>query len=322
MADEPFALSLAEQELPAEADYGAICAAVMDSARGRWFLQEYARRNRHADTERLLAALARIEGVIRDERTARHDTRTALIDMASTIAMACADLAEVKPDPDVSNEAAAPSPASDIAVAAQRLADLAWTLRERGLELATCDEIEAIAKAVLAASALHDPKDRRVHRLAEALQYLARRIDALLGAEAVDSPVAVKGNGTAAAEPTALDKLDFRPDYQRGETAGIVLMKRSAEPVTAPEEPPALPVQEQTARTDFAAETSATKAQQSSGAPAQVLASPHAQTPIAAPSQEPPPAPAHAEPTSPVAVAGPLAALAAMSDEERIALFT
>ena len=52
MADEPFALSTVPPELPAEADYDAICAAVMATARGRWFLQEYSRRNRNTDTER------------------------------------------------------------------------------------------------------------------------------------------------------------------------------------------------------------------------------------------------------------------------------
>src|SRR4051794_20955367 len=48
-----------------EADYEAIEAAVMETTRGRWFLAEYARRNRQADTAMLLAALARLEDVVR-----------------------------------------------------------------------------------------------------------------------------------------------------------------------------------------------------------------------------------------------------------------
>jgi hypothetical protein len=48
-------------------DYQAIEAAVMETARGRWFLAEYARRNRQADTAMLLAALTRLENVIRSE---------------------------------------------------------------------------------------------------------------------------------------------------------------------------------------------------------------------------------------------------------------
>src|SRR5205823_4226706 len=44
------------------------------------------------------------------------------------------------------------------------------------------------ARTVLAASALHDPADDRARSLGEALQYLGRRIDAMLDASAV--PVA------------------------------------------------------------------------------------------------------------------------------------
>ena len=43
------------------ADYDAIAAAVMETGRGRWFLAEYARRNRQADTEMVLSAIARLE---------------------------------------------------------------------------------------------------------------------------------------------------------------------------------------------------------------------------------------------------------------------
>ncbi len=35
---------------PDEADYHAFCTALSESARGRAFLAEYARRNRNADT--------------------------------------------------------------------------------------------------------------------------------------------------------------------------------------------------------------------------------------------------------------------------------
>src|SRR3954451_16186732 len=63
MADEAFALSpiSARAAMPGEADYDAISAAFMETSRGRWFLAEYARRNRNADTSMVLDAVARIE---------------------------------------------------------------------------------------------------------------------------------------------------------------------------------------------------------------------------------------------------------------------
>ena len=42
-------------------DFETIEDAVMETARGRWFLREYARRMRAADTNRLLDAISRIE---------------------------------------------------------------------------------------------------------------------------------------------------------------------------------------------------------------------------------------------------------------------
>src|SRR5215475_12068485 len=66
MADEVFALSpiSARAALPSEQDYDAIREAFMETARGRWFLDEYARRNRNADTRMVLDAVARIEETI------------------------------------------------------------------------------------------------------------------------------------------------------------------------------------------------------------------------------------------------------------------
>jgi hypothetical protein len=42
-------------------DFDTIEAAVMETGRGRWFLKEYARRNRNADTLAVLAALERLK---------------------------------------------------------------------------------------------------------------------------------------------------------------------------------------------------------------------------------------------------------------------
>jgi len=46
---------------PDEADYHAFCAALSESARGRAFLAEYARRNRNTDTRPLLTAIERLQ---------------------------------------------------------------------------------------------------------------------------------------------------------------------------------------------------------------------------------------------------------------------
>ena len=70
MADEAFALSpiSARATLPREEDYAAIAEAFMETSRGRWFLTEYAKRNRNADTRMVLDAVARIEQSLAAQR--------------------------------------------------------------------------------------------------------------------------------------------------------------------------------------------------------------------------------------------------------------
>src|SRR5580704_13318660 len=66
MANQAFALSpiSARASVPSEEDYEAIREAFMETARGRWFLDEYAKRNRNSDTRMVLDAVARIEQTI------------------------------------------------------------------------------------------------------------------------------------------------------------------------------------------------------------------------------------------------------------------
>lgn len=63
MANEPSALAV-EPEAPSEDDYRAFSAALSETARGRAFLAEYARRQRAADTDMLLAAVERLEELV------------------------------------------------------------------------------------------------------------------------------------------------------------------------------------------------------------------------------------------------------------------
>ena len=68
----PAALSAGED------DYRALHDALSSNARGREFLAKFARRNRHADTEMLLAALDRLEARMRADGTAHERLRDEL----------------------------------------------------------------------------------------------------------------------------------------------------------------------------------------------------------------------------------------------------
>lgn len=102
------------------ADYAAIEEAVMETARGRWFLLEYARRQRAAETQRLADAVDRLERAV--------ETMQPQFD---------AVVAAPGPLP------ALVAPTNETAAAvAEKLSDIVWTMRERGVGDQFCAELE------------------------------------------------------------------------------------------------------------------------------------------------------------------------------------
>src|SRR5215216_5257523 len=175
------------------ADYDAIESAVMETSRGRWFLAEYARRHRHADTEMLLGALERLENVVRGESVDSLDRlRLGLVDMAKVIAQTKAEIAALKPEVSKSgriDEAteeldsvvqATETATSDILAAAEQIQEIAWTLREQGLDAQHCDFLDERATDVYTACAFQDLTGQRTRKLIEVLRFLESRIDAMI----------------------------------------------------------------------------------------------------------------------------------------------
>jgi hypothetical protein len=168
MADEAFALSpiSARATLPSEEDYAAIAEAFMETSRGRWFLTEYAKRNRNADTRMVLDAVARIEQSLvaqREENLEREaslqrDEGLSAQQAAEAVAAAAAAqerlteaLAAIRSSVEAAEESAVE--ALDSLALEQRLApvrkgarvlrEIAWRLREIGNDGRICDLIDS-----------------------------------------------------------------------------------------------------------------------------------------------------------------------------------
>ena len=168
MADEAFALSpiSARATLPREEDYAAIAEAFMETSRGRWFLTEYAKRNRNADTSMVLDAVARIEQSLtaqRDETLEREanlqrEEGLSAQQAAEAVAAAAAAqdrlteaLAAIRNSVEAAEESAVE--ALDSLALEQRLApvrkgarvlrEIAWRLREIGNDGRICDLIDS-----------------------------------------------------------------------------------------------------------------------------------------------------------------------------------
>jgi hypothetical protein len=150
MADEAFALSpiSARAAQPSEEDYAAISEAFMETSRGRWFLGEYAKRNRNADTRLVLDAVARIEESIAAQKQATAD---------NTLADALAAIRVAVGEAQASVTTALDGLALDQHLAPVRkgarvMREISWRLREIGADSRICDILDAQAGVIEAAT--------------------------------------------------------------------------------------------------------------------------------------------------------------------------
>ncbi|MDV2985866.1 UNVERIFIED_CONTAM: hypothetical protein Q9R58_16260 [Methylobacteriaceae bacterium AG10] len=203
--------------------YDAIEDAVRETERGRWFLTEYARRNRNADTEVLLDAIRRIENVVTTDRPDDVGRfRGDLMEMADAIARTRAEVAALSAPEQgesrltVASEAldaivrATERATSDILSAAEEVQEAAWTLRETGADSALCDALDRHATQIYTACSFQDLTAQRTSRVVHTLRYLENRIASMIGiwGNPDDAVPSLDPDAHAAAAPAALDQND------------------------------------------------------------------------------------------------------------------
>jgi hypothetical protein len=146
MANEAFALSpiTARAVQPSEEDYDAISQAFMETSRGRWFLGEYAKRNRNADTRMVLDAVARIEEAIVAQRQPAPESGLAealtairgAVDQAQTAAATAVESLALE-------ENLAP-----IRRGVRVIREISWRWREIGADGRICDLLDSQVGAI------------------------------------------------------------------------------------------------------------------------------------------------------------------------------
>ena len=177
-----------------ESDFEAIELAVMETERGRWFLDQYASRNRHADTQVLLTALSRIEKsiAIHREPTEIDKFRLDVLEMSRAIAKTHAEIAAIKPNElgggrlfQASGEldsivSATEQATSEILAAAEKIQETAWTLRESGVEGSVCDGLDERATEIYMACSFQDLTAQRIRKVIDALGFLEKRVNTMV----------------------------------------------------------------------------------------------------------------------------------------------
>jgi hypothetical protein len=181
MPHEPLALPDLLAGLPDEADYEAVYAAVMATERGRRFLAEYAKRNRHANTDMLVCAIARIEAGIRGEPCPQPIGE--FFEIAAAIDRIDAALAAGKTS-------------AIIFDAIERIQDIAYVLHERPVEQSLCDALDGVIREISDALVSPDGTPENVRKATELLHALRGRVTAMI----VPSTGAAEGPAAAAAD--------------------------------------------------------------------------------------------------------------------------
>jgi hypothetical protein len=185
-----------------EVEYEAVEEAIMQNPRGRWFLGEFARRNRATDTSRVLEAIDRLYSAalgVRGDVQLELFTRD-LEDMHDAITETRRDLAAIKPREGLTTRihapehdldavaAAAERATADIVSAVESLQDICEKLRAQEADADLCDEIETHARGIFMASAFQDMTGQRIARLVAAVNYLDHRVKAMLAMAQGETP--------------------------------------------------------------------------------------------------------------------------------------
>jgi chemotaxis protein CheZ len=205
-----------------ESDYEAIEAAVMETEKGRWFLAEYARRHRNADTEIVLSAIGGLERMMKRERRPDVDRiRLDIGEMKDAIERTKAEIAQIKHDAaqgshfdKASSELDAivsqtEQATSDILAAAEKIQEIAWTMREAGIEEEICQAVEDLTTTIYMACSFQDLTGQRTQKVVHVLRYLEHRIDSMIDIWGMEESEVRK---TSAEAGGAGPVLDTRPD--------------------------------------------------------------------------------------------------------------
>ena len=190
--------------------YEQIEAAVMETARGRWFLSEFARRNRHTDTTMVLNAIETLQRrlvdipaleasapapVMAEPALPYQRLQVDIIEMARAIARAEREIRQIRHDGVTATQYSSASDELDAVVAtteqatstilsaAEQIQEYAWTRREQAADdTSDCDMLDRCATEIYTACGFQDLTAQRIRKVVDALRFLDGRLKSILEA--------------------------------------------------------------------------------------------------------------------------------------------
>ena len=174
--------------------FNALESAVRETARGRAFLDEFARRLRAAETDRVLSAIDRLSQVHNDRAASGHldVLRRELETMSASIAQTRREIAAIKPESAGNNRIVQATEELDFVVrsterataeiltAAEGIQAIAGNLKAKGVDTAVCDELETHATNLMIACSFQDLTGQRMTKVVNVLRYLEQRVNTMI----------------------------------------------------------------------------------------------------------------------------------------------
>ncbi|MES2906406.1 MAG: hypothetical protein V4691_05195 [Pseudomonadota bacterium] len=172
-------------------DYELIEAAVMETERGRWFLSEYAQRNRSSDTMSVLEAVRKLEASFSQSITAPDKLVQKLV---SEMGAAFADL---RKDLEILHHETEPKQrrgtifekltdsvqlaTQQILAATEDMQETSWAMRELGKDTDFCNRLDRSASDISLGCSLQDLNIKRITNVVSTLQALEKQTDLIAG---------------------------------------------------------------------------------------------------------------------------------------------
>jgi chemotaxis regulatin CheY-phosphate phosphatase CheZ len=179
---------------PAQSLFEILEKAVREQPRGRAFLEEFARRIRAQETDRILEAMSALrQAVAETHSTSNLDVlRRELETMAASIARTRREIASIKPTGPGQNRIVTATEeldhvlksteqaTSEILGTAERLQEIAIQLRQDQAPASLCEELETHGTNLMMACSFQDLTGQRMTKVVNTLRYLETRVNAMI----------------------------------------------------------------------------------------------------------------------------------------------
>ncbi len=176
-------------------DFDAVYQAVSETARGRWFIQEFLKRSGSANTQLILDAIKQLGAAPAQPVDGTSEVlRRELTEMSKSISQTRQEIAAIQPTGTQNTNSrileatgeldgivtATERATSDILGAAENIQNCVERLRANEIAPDVCDDVEAQIMDIFTACSFQDITGQRTTKVINVMRYLEQRVNAMI----------------------------------------------------------------------------------------------------------------------------------------------